>query len=260
MLSHEIRIRGLEGIPEIRPGADLSSHILAALERLGVSAARAAGEAGPRDQIVVVVAQKAVSKSEGRIVRLDAVVPSARAREWASRYKKDPRLVEVVLQEARRAVKMEKGLLIMETRHGFVCANAGVDVSNAPSGAAVLLPEDPDASADRLRSSLEQALRRRVAVIVSDTFGRPWRVGLTNVALGVSGLSPVIDYRGQSDSYGRVLQATVLAVADELAAAAELVMGKTEGIPAVLVEGFRFAPGEGCGKELLRSSDSDLFR
>jgi coenzyme F420-0:L-glutamate ligase/coenzyme F420-1:gamma-L-glutamate ligase len=260
MLSHELRIRGLTGMPEIGPGADVAAEILAALARLGIPIRGEPAAAAAIEPWVIVVAQKVVSKAEGRLVRLEETVPSPEARDWAAKHQRDPRLVEVVLQQSRRAVKMEKGLMIMETGHGFVCANAGVDVSNAPPGMAVLLPEDPDRSADRLRRSLETALGRPVAVIISDTFGRPWRVGLTNVAIGIAGMPAVLDYRGQCDSRGRVLQATVLAIADELAAAAELVMGKTDGIPAVLIEGFRFAPAEGSARDLIRGAESDLFR
>jgi coenzyme F420-0:L-glutamate ligase/coenzyme F420-1:gamma-L-glutamate ligase len=167
----------------------------------------------------------------------------------------------VVLREAKRIVRMDRGVLIVETRHGFVCANGGVDASNAPQGTVVLLPLDPDASAARLRSDLDKSLERPVAVIISDTFGRPWRQGLTNVALGVAGLSPFIDYRGQVDYYGRTLQATLLAVADELAAAAELVMGKTAGIPVAVIEGFRYpTDDDGSGRQLIRPPEDDLFR
>jgi coenzyme F420-0:L-glutamate ligase/coenzyme F420-1:gamma-L-glutamate ligase len=260
MQSNAIRIRGLEGIPEILPGTNLVGAILAALETAGIVTR---GNHEPTEQlapIILVVAQKVVSKSEGCLVCLDSVVPSPQAQAWASEYHKDARMVEVVLQQARRVVKMDRGIMIMETHHGYVCANAGVDASNAPSGTVVLLPRDPDDSAKRIRRELEQALRRHVAVIISDTFGRPWRMGLTNVSLGVSGLSPFIDYRGQVDSYGRTLQATVLAVADELAGAAELVMGKTAGIPAAVIEGFRYTPAEGSGRELIRPAEEDLFR
>src|SRR6058998_1649436 len=210
MSGREIRIRGLEGMPEIHPGDNLCERILNAL-----------GTDPIRPGAIFVVAQKIVSKAEGRIVRLETIAPSARAQQWAEKYNKDPRMVEVVFREARRIVRMDRGVLIVETHHGFVCANAGVDASNAPEGTLVLLPEDPDLSAAKLRAELQRALDAQIAVIISDTFGRPWRQGLTNVALGVSGLSPVIDYRGQVDFCGRSLQSTVLAVADELASAAE---------------------------------------
>jgi coenzyme F420-0:L-glutamate ligase/coenzyme F420-1:gamma-L-glutamate ligase len=242
-----IRIRGLAGIPEILPGDDLCRRILDAL--------------GPVDPgAVLVVAQKVVSKAENRIVALETVTASPKAKAWADKHQKDPRIVELVLREARRIVRMERGIIIAETHHGFVCANAGVDSSNAPLGKAVLLPRDPDDSARRLHAGLQAALRIPVGVIISDTFGRPWRLGLTNIALGVAGISPVVDYRGQPDSYGRRLQATVLAVADELASAAELVMGKTLGIPAAVIEGYPYTVAEGSGRSLVRPQKEDLFR
>jgi len=206
------------------------------------------------------VAQKVVSKSEGRLVHLDRVIPSVQARKWARKYQKDPRIVEVVLQQASRVVRMERGIIIVETHHGYVCANGGVDASNAPCGTVVLLPQDPDRSARRLRRRLARGLHRPVAVVISDSFGRPWRLGITNVALGVAGLSPFIDCRGQVDSYGRLLQATLIAVADELAAAAELVMGKTAGIPVAVIEGFVGLSAAGTGKDLIRPEKEDLFR
>ena len=260
MHSHEIRVRALEGIPEILQGMDLAKIVLTSLENAGLHSPKSSASAAVADPIILVVAQKIVSKSEGRLARLDSVTPSPQAEAWAAEYQKDARMVEVVLQQPRRIVRMERGIMIVETHHGFVCANAGVDASNVPAGTVALLPQDPDASAARLRQAAEGALRRQVGVIISDTFGRPWRVGLMNVALGVSGLSPFIDYRGQRDSYGRTLQATVLAVADELAAAAGLVMGKTAGIPAVLIEGFHYVPSAGCGRDLIRSPEDDLFR
>ncbi len=256
MPSKAICIRGLQGIPEILPGTNLADTILTALK----SGQLPKDSADPADPLVLVVAQKIVSKSEGCLVRLADIVPSAQARAWAATYHKDPHMVEVVLQQARRIVRMDRGIIIAETHHGYVCANAGVDASNAPHGMVVLLPPDPDRSAAGLRQAFEAALGRNLAVIVSDTFGRPWRTGLTNVALGVAGLSPVIDYRGQVDSYGRSLHATVLAVADELAGAAELIMGKTTGIPAVVIEGFSYSPATGSGRELIRPTEEDLFR
>jgi coenzyme F420-0:L-glutamate ligase / coenzyme F420-1:gamma-L-glutamate ligase len=260
MPAESISIRGLKGIPEILPGMNLTEKLLSALELAGISREDDSATENRHDGIVIVVAQKVVSKSEGCLVRLEDVIPSAKAQAWARTYHKDARVVEVVLQQARRVVRMDRGILIAETRHGFVCANAGVDTSNAPSGAVVLLPPDPDQSAAKLRRTLESALHRHVGVIISDTFGRPWRMGLTNVAIGVSGLSPFIDYRGQVDSYGRPLQATILAAADELAGAAELVMGKTAGIPAAIIAGFQTNPAEGSGTELIRPAEEDLFR
>lgn len=272
MAPHSIRIWGLEGIPEIQPGDNLCRIICTALER-SRSSTRDLGSKlnGPEPtpgqhtklvlpRTVFVVAQKIISKAEGRIVQLESVQPSVQAKDWAAQYHKDARMVEVVLREARRIVRMDRGILIAETHHGFICANAGVDASNAPKGAVVLLPEDPDRSAMRLRLELEETLGAPIGVIISDTFGRPWRQGLTNIALGLAGLSPFIDYRGQLDFFGRALQATVLAVADELSAAAELVMGKTLGIPVALVEGFQYSTVEGRGRDLIRPADEDLFR
>lgn len=272
MASHSVRIWGLEGIPEIQPGDNLCRIICTALERNRPSPYASAGrdkdpEPAPTSRAVAippatvfVVAQKIISKAEGRIVQLEGVQPSAQAKDWAAQHHKDARMVEVVLRESRRIVRMDRGILIAETHHGFICANAGVDASNAPKGTVVLLPEDPDRSAWRLRLELEDALGIPLGIIISDTFGRPWRQGLTNIALGVSGLSPFIDYRGQLDFFGRTLQATVLAVADELSGAAELVMGKTLGIPVALVEGFQYRPAEGRGRDLIRPPDEDLFR
>lgn len=250
MVAKTIRMTGVPGIGEIRPGDDLGGMIARAVQAGGIGI-----EAGD----VFVVAQKAVSKAEGRIVRLETVEPSAKAREWAEQNGKDARLVEVVLRESRRVLRMERGILIAETRHGFVCANAGVDASNAPPGSVVLLPEDPDRSAAILRETFEGAFGVRVGVVISDSFGRPWRQGLVNVALGTAGIAPVIDYRGLNDTFGRKLQATVIAVADELAGAAELLMGKTSGVPVVVIQGFKFH-GDGSGKELLRPAELDLFR
>jgi coenzyme F420-0:L-glutamate ligase/coenzyme F420-1:gamma-L-glutamate ligase len=253
-----ISIEPIECIPEIHPGDNLSASIVRALAARPVPAFRNE-PAGNRGCPVFVVAQKIVSKSEGRIVRLADVSPSAQALAWAGELHKDPRMVEVILRESRRVVRMERGILIVETRQGFVCANGGVDASNAPQGTVVLLPMDPDESARRLRAELSASLGMPLAVIISDTFGRPWRQGLTNVALGVAGLAPFIDYRGQVDSCGRRLQATLLAVADELAAAAELVMGKTAGIPVAVIQGFQ-SPGDGSGRDLIRPPQEDLFR
>jgi coenzyme F420-0:L-glutamate ligase / coenzyme F420-1:gamma-L-glutamate ligase len=256
MLSNAIRIRGLQGIPEILPGTDLAETILSACKSIRLLA----DETSASDPLAFVIAQKVVSKAEGCIVRLADILPSPLAQAWAATYHRDPRAVEVVLREARRIVRMDRGVIIAETRHGYVCANAGVDASNAPHDTVILLPANPDLSARRLRHALESSLHRHVAVIISDTFGRPWRTGLTNVALGVAGLSPFVDYRGQKDSFGRPLHATLLAVADELAGAAELVMGKTSGIPAAVIEGFLFNPVEGSGSQLIRDAEDDLFR
>jgi coenzyme F420-0:L-glutamate ligase/coenzyme F420-1:gamma-L-glutamate ligase len=253
-----IRIFPVEGIPEVRPGDDL-----AALIECGLLASRLSLESGD----VVVVAQKVVSKSEGRVARLAEVEPSARARELAGRLGKDPGKVELILRESRRVVVAERpdgkpeGVLITENRNGFVSANAGIDESNTGEpGCAILLPEDPDASAGRLRDRLSEAFDARIGVIVTDSFGRPWRIGVVNVALGVAGVPAIDDVRGTLDSDGRPLTATVLAVADEIAAAAGLAMGKTRAVPVVVVRGLSFNGVEGSGQDLVRPEKEDLFR
>jgi coenzyme F420-0:L-glutamate ligase/coenzyme F420-1:gamma-L-glutamate ligase len=207
-----------------------------------------------------VVAQKVVSKAEGKIIRLDSIQPSKRAEEWAAEYQKDARVIELVLSEASRIVRMERGVIVAETRHGFVCANAGVDASNAPAGTAILLPDDADRSARALQTCLKKDFGVHVAVIVADSFGRPWREGLVNVALGVAGIAPLVDYRGKRDAGGRTLQATVIARADELAAAAELVMGKIERVPVAIVRGVASREEPGSGRDLIRPAATDLFR
>ncbi len=248
----EVRVLGIRGLPDVVPGDDLASLIARALAE-----ARIAAEAGD----VFVIGHKIVSKAEGRLVALASVEPSALAQRYAAAAGKDARLIELVLREAVRIVRMDRGVIIAETRHGFVCANAGVDASNVGSGMAALLPEDPDGSAGRLRAGLARALRVEVGVIVADTFGRPWREGQVNVALGVAGLPPLVDYRGCADTHGRPLQASVIAVADEIASAAELVMGKTDRVPAAIVRGVKAAAqGAGSGRELLRPPAQDLFR
>jgi coenzyme F420-0:L-glutamate ligase/coenzyme F420-1:gamma-L-glutamate ligase len=205
-----------------------------------------------------VVAQKAVSKAEGRVVRLEDVEPSARARELAAG--EDARRLEVILGEAAEILRTRPPLVIAQTRHGFVCASAGVDASNAPeAGTLVLLPLDPDASAAGLRAELEERTGRRVAVIVSDSFGRAWRQGTTDVAIGCSGIAPLLDLGGRRDRTGYELHATVIAVADEIAGAAELVRGKLDGVPVAVVRGLE-AAGEGSARELVMPRDRDLFR
>lgn len=244
----ELRIFALAGIPEVEEGDDLSALLATAAQRAG----------GLEDGDVVVVAQKIVSKAEGRVVQLADVVPSERALRLAG--DADPRQIEVVLRETARVVRSRPPLLITETRHGFVCASAGVDASNAKgAGTVVLLPVDPDASAAALRDGLRARTGREVGVIVSDSFGRPWRQGTTDVALGVAGLSPLLDLRGTRDAAGYELRSTQIAVADELAGAAELVLGKMRGTPAAVVRGFA-ASGDGTGQELLMPRERDLFR
>ncbi len=241
----------LAGLPEVAPGDDLAALI--------VKSAAAQGLAFSEGDVFV-VAQKIVSKAEGRIVRLDSVEPSERASRWAAEYQKDPRVIEVVLRESSGIVRMERGVIVARTRHGFVCANAGVDVSNTREGTALLLPEDPDGSARKLQEHLARAFGCHVAVIVSDTFGRPWREGLVNVALGVAGMAPLADYRGQRDPHGKIMQATIIALADELAAAAGLVMGKLNRVPVAIVQGIAIQKGGGSGRDLIRAAERDLFR
>jgi coenzyme F420-0:L-glutamate ligase/coenzyme F420-1:gamma-L-glutamate ligase len=208
-----------------------------------------------------VVTHKIVSKAEGRLVDLRGIEPSALAKGFAARYERDPRQIEVVLRESRRIVRMDRGLIIAETHHGYVCANAGVDASNVPGDDTVcLLPGDPDASAARMRDALADRTGSDLAVIVSDSFGRTWREGITDVAIGVAGMEPLVDYRGETDPHGFPLAATVLAVADELAAAAELVMGKTAGIPVAIIRGYPYEPAAGTGRALIMPPDRDLFR
>jgi coenzyme F420-0:L-glutamate ligase / coenzyme F420-1:gamma-L-glutamate ligase len=240
-----LEIFPVEGIPEVREGDDL--------------AALVAARALLADGDVVVVAQKAVSKAEGRVVRLAEVEPSARARELAGE-DADPRRLEVILREAVRLVRVRGSFVIAETRHGFVCASAGVDASNAGEPEAlVLLPLDPDASAGRLCRRLRELTGRTVGVVVADSFGRPWRQGTTNVAVGAAGLPVLLDLSGRVDGMGYELHATTIAVADEIAAAAELVMGKLDGIPAAVVRGLELA-GDGAARDLVLPPERDLFR
>lgn len=245
-----LEIIGLNGMPEIERGADLAGLIVAALERSELTLV-------PTD--ILVVTQKVVSKAEGCEVKLETLEPSATARAWSAAYGRDPHLLELVLREAVRIVKMDRGVIITETRHGFICANSGVDVSNVRAGMAVTLPPDPDASAVRLRAALQASTAVGPGIVISDTFGRPWREGLVNVAIGLAGVRAFDDYRGERDVFGRTLQASVLASADQIASAAELVMGKARGIPVALVRG-RDQTGDGAGRDLRRDPTRDLFR
>jgi coenzyme F420-0:L-glutamate ligase/coenzyme F420-1:gamma-L-glutamate ligase len=210
---------------------------------------------------ILVVCQKIVSKAEGAVVDLQTVEPSPFAQQIAAMWEKDPRLVEVVLRESSRIIRMKNGVVITETKQGWVCANSGVDESNSlGEDIAIILPKDPDASARNLRVAIQERRRITIGVIITDTFGRPWRDGLVEFALGVSGFEPLLDLRGTYDLQGRELHHTVVAVADELAAAAGLVMEKGAAVPAVIIRGYRFIPAEGDGKKLLRPADADLFR
>ena len=241
-----IEIRPVAGLPEVEPGDDLGALIA---ERAGFE---------PGD--VLVVAQKVVSKAEGRIRRLSEIEPGGEAVRIGEEIAHDPRLVQAILDESRRVVRQQR-VLIVETHHGFVCANAGIDHSNVPGEDAVtLLPVDCDASARRLRERLLELTGVEVGVLVSDTFGRAWRVGIENVALGAAGLPVFADYRGRLDDHGKELSVTVVAIADELAAAAELVMGKTERVPAVVIRGYRAEGEPGTGRDLVRPAELDLFR
>ncbi len=240
-----ITLEPLRGLAEVRPGADLAALLAAA---------------GPlRDTDVLAVAHKVVSKAEGRVVRLDDVTPTDRARELASGHDKDPRAVQVVLDETAELVRAERGVLICRTHHGFVCANAGVDASNVADGELVLLPEDPDGSARALR----RALGARIGVVIADSFGRAWRHGQADVAIGVAGLQPLEDWRGRADAHGRELRATWIAVADQAASAADLVRGKDSREPAVVVRGLdrHVTAEDGPGAAaLVRAVGEDLFR
>jgi coenzyme F420-0:L-glutamate ligase / coenzyme F420-1:gamma-L-glutamate ligase len=250
----EIRILPVRGVGEVRPGDDVAAVLVEAFEGQGQRF-----ETGD----VLVVTQKIVSKAEGRIVDLSTVTPSEKAQEIAASAStpKDPRQVEVALRESANIIRLERGIMISETRHGFICANAGVDASNLAERTEVcMLPIDSDVSADRIRVGIRERTGAEIAVIVSDTFGRPWRSGQTNVAIGVSGMLAVHDYRGQTDSAGLVLVVTEIAVADELASAAELAMGKLDRVPAAVIRGYPFEAGAGRATDLVRPAELDMFR
>lgn len=251
----EVRLIGIAGLPEVVAGSDLSSMIANAAASQGVPL---------EDGDVLVVTQKIVSKSEGRTIDLSDVEPSDFARQFASDAGRDPRLVEAVLRESASIVKMdsERGILITETRHGFVCANSGIDSSNVQGEETVtLLPEDPDKSAARIMRLLKREFGLTVlAVVVTDTFGRAWREGHVNFAIGVAGMDPFIDYRGQVDAQGKVMGVTRIAVADEIAAAAEMVMGKVDQVPVAVVRGAKYVRSDGNAKGLVRERGVDLFR
>lgn len=251
-----LEVLAFAGIPEVSPGDDLPALIVAAFE-----ATPGALPARPDD--VLVVTQKVVSKAEGAIVDLTAIVPRPEAIEFAARWDRDARQVELVLREAKRVVRMANGVIITETAHGFVCANGGIDASNVGPGSGsvvTLLPADPDASAARIRAAVHRSVGVDVPVVVSDSFGRPWRYGIVDVAIGVSGLAPLQDLRGTPDHDGRVMKATVRAVADELASAAELALGKLAGRPVALVRGASFERAHGSIRDVLMPEAFDLFR
>ena len=257
MTTDEIRVIPVRFSGEVRPGDDLAEKLQVAVRHQKLSL---------QDDDVLVIKHKIVSKTEGQIMQLSEVMPSRAAKVWAQKCNTDARLVELALRESRRVVRKKirgkkRGVLITETRHGLVCANSGVDASNVDGGnCAVLLPKDPDRSAARLRSQIKKMLGVSVVVIISDSFGRPWREGLTEVAIGVSGMKPLLDYRGKRDPHGYQLRASYEAVADELACAAGLVCGKLNRTPVCIVRGFTYQRGKGSARDLIRARESDLFR
>ena len=252
-MSNRLEIIGVPGIPNVNYGDDVASLIISSASGNGIYI---------EENDILVVTQKIVSKSEGATVDLNTVVPSAFATETALKYDKDPRHVEVVLNESVRIVRMGHGVIISETKHGFICSNAGVDASNiSNSDILCLLPKDPDASARTIRTELIRQLGFNVSVVITDTFGRPWRHGTTDVAIGVSGIEPLKDYRGLVDPYGYPIRISISAIADEIASAAELVAGKIDMVPVVIVRGYEYTVTEASSiKQLIREAESDLFR
>lgn len=237
---------------EVGPGDSLPEKLLEALKISKLSFQK--GD-------VLVLKHKIVSKAENQLVELRTIKPSSASRAWAQKYKVDARVIELVLAQSKHTVRRKRGVLITQTRHGLVCANSGVDVSNVDGGShALLLPKNPDRSAAELHRALKKLTSVSVPVIISDSFGRPWREGLTEVAIGVAGMKPLRDYRGRRDSHGYALRASVDAVADELACAAGLVCGKLDGTPACIIRGFSYPPGRGSARELIRPAKDDLFR
>jgi coenzyme F420-0:L-glutamate ligase/coenzyme F420-1:gamma-L-glutamate ligase len=255
--AHRLLAVALPELPEVRPGDDLGGLIVGAWQTLMA----AEPELGPRESDVLVVTQKVVSKAEGRVVDLQSVEPRANALAFAREWDRDARQVEVVLRESVEVIRMERGLIISRTRHGFVCANAGVDASNVAPDTVTLLPEDPDRSARALRDRIGAELGVRPGVVISDSFGRPWRFGIVDVALGVAGFLPLDDQRGKPDAAGRIMHATVVAVADEIASAAELASGKVSRRPVVLVRGATIPAGDGAvTQDVVMPPETDLFR
>ena len=249
----EVRVIGVQGMPEIKPGDNLAGLMMDAARDQGTSVL--AGD-------VIVVTQKVVSKAEGRVISFEGVEPSPLAVTITEGHRRDPRHTEVVLRESRRIVRMDRGVIISETHHGFICANAGIDASNIPgSDTLCLLPVDSDLSARSIRDSVKERLGVDVGVVISDTFGRPWRNGAANVAIGVAGLDPMLSYVGQEDAHGNLMHTTEIAVADELAATAELVTGKVLGVPVTIIRGYPYVPDEDASiQRLIRTGDKDLFR
>ena len=248
----ELRIIPLSFPDEIRAGDSVAEKLLSALKRRRVKL-----QSGD----VLVVKHKIISKAESRFVALDDIRPSAASRAWAKKYKLDARVVELALAQSKRIIRRKNGVLITETQHGFICANSGVDVSNVDGGKhALLLPENPDRSAAQIRRAIKKQLKLDVPVIITDTFGRPWREGLTEVAIGVAGMKAIHDFRGKRDPQGYPLRVSIEAVADELACAAGLVCGKLERTPACIIRGFRYRSGPGSARDLIRDAATDLFR
>lgn len=249
---HEVRILPLKLADEIRPGDALEDKLLEA-----VTAAGLRFENGD----ILIVKHKIVSKAEARFVALDSVYPSPSSRAWSRRFGVDARVIELALAEGTRVVRRRRGVLITETRHGFVCANSGIDVSNVDGGHhALLLPVDPDASANRLHRAIRKRVNLRIPVVITDSFGRAWREGLTEAAIGVAGIKALHDYRGQRDPHGYPLRVSIDAIADELACAAGLVCGKLARTPACIIRGFGYQPGKGRARDLIRPAEQDLFR
>jgi len=212
------------------------------------------------DYDILIFSQKIISKKEGRIVDLSSVNPSLLASGIASSYEKDSRLIELILSESKRIVRMQDGVIIVETNHGFVCANAGIDESNVKDGYVTMLPVDPDQSADKLKNQIEQKTKKKIAVIISDTFGRPFRLGQANIAIGIAGIAPIIDYKGKPDTFGNPLQVTAIAIADELCSASELVMGKVKNCPVAIIRNFKFDFSDSKIQKMIRPKTEDMFR
>ena len=252
-MPNEVRIIGIGGMPELNPGDDLPALMMDAAD---------AQNTPIQEADILVVTQKIISKVEGKVMSIEEVEASPFALTITEGHRRDPRHTEMILREARRIVRMERGVIIAETKHGFFCANAGIDASNIPGDKTIaLLPDDSDASARNIRDAVQTRLGINIAVIVSDTFGRPWRNGAANCAIGVAGIDPLLDYVGSLDAYGNILHTTQIAIADELAAAAELVTGKALGIPVSIIRGYQFQPTENANiQRLLRNNEKDLFR
>jgi coenzyme F420-0:L-glutamate ligase/coenzyme F420-1:gamma-L-glutamate ligase len=246
-----VQVIPVKGMPRVKAGDRLTQQIIESLEKNGVSL---------QDSDVVVVTQKVVSKAEGRIVRVDDVKPGKKAKELARKLRKDPRTVQIVLQESKRIVRRGHGVLITETHHGFICANSGIDQSNVEEGYITLLPVDPDASARRIRAQLERRTGKKLAVVITDTFGRPWREGQIDIAIGCSGIRPLEDLVGTTDPYGHLLRVTQPAIVDEIASAAELVMRKHSLTPVSVVRGVHYRRGDLGVRRMIRPWRYDLFR